>query len=584
MTPIVDLAALSTDLGVLPPSPPWSATGPALERLDHYQENRRRYEGFDDDVNFVGSFAKMLAANQRVLTLALVCGAVAGRFKGGAFDESVAGGVRAIRDAYGFGDAGRADATIAKTLETLADEIKRRWPSLTPHVRRLETCIGDQDHDAWSAALREAGTAILADVAFSAEDRQRALEGAWGEWHRFLLSADGQKPFAPGLDNVLCLAANIGPHTVVRARSETMTLTDWSSAYCRALLHPSTGDLEFAPAWLGVLAGLQLAPLPSYQARREASKLFPQVDLGDVALMTTSAPTDAPTVSRLSGLIVYESLGAFHWPAPSGYAAVAWTAKQASEALAVLKAAGRAGPLWTPIDHVFIEATVSADEAGTIIKALKDFPRVSHDLSVIAFAFGRHAAKPAWAERVIQQPEDAVALLRTAEAHPVADADALPARTKALFTSGARLSGSIEAVPSGARTELDVELTPQGPHVDMTWALDQQNSKAWLSLQGDLVVHSRLVTRRFAILFDGVTIRAEQHAAYFLDVDNPIVQLLTRLFVDHLSFEFKEETQGWTAELTTRARGSSPGRRARIQLFNASPSPAVNAPPGSKAS
>ncbi len=587
MTRPVDLTALSTDFRILPTSPPWSATQRALDQLDRFRETRRNYERFDDDIASVGNFAKMLAANQRVLTLALVCGAVVGRFNGGSFGESVSAGLRAIKDVYGFGEPTRAVTTIAKTLEGIAEEITTRWPVLTNRFTQLETLLKQQKHDEWSAALHETANVIANDVTFTDPDRQEAVETAWREWRRFLLITGDDGSLEPGFDNVLCRAANIGPYTVVRDHPAEMPLAEWSSAYCRALLHPSIGDREFAPAWLAVVAALRLAPLPSRQVQSELRQFVPKLlDPVDVQLITTSPISTTAPASRLSGLIVYgdaSSVGS--WRVPVEYAAVAWTVKQSSEALTILQAAGRQGPLWTPIDHVFIETTVNEQDARTIINVLAAFPRASHALSVIAFAFDRNAAKPAWAERIVQQPEDAVALMRTAEARRIADASALPNRTKILFESGARLTGSFEDAPEGRRTDVEVEFLPRETDVEVTWSVNRRSFKASMSFAGDLLVRRRFVTRRYAILYDGVTIRAEQRAMYLLQLDNAIVRLLTRLFVDELSFEFKEETQGWAVELTARpAQGKRPERRTRIRLFNVATSPTASSPAPSKMS
>jgi hypothetical protein len=571
----VDLTVLSTELRILPTSPPWSATRPALERLDQYRLARKPYQGVEDDIKSVGEYAKMLAANQAALTHALLCGAVVGQFVKSEFDAAVSEGLRAISHVCGFSDPARPAAMVEDRLDDLADAIQKRWPALAAGFAQLKIYLDERKHDEWSAALNEMASTIGKTVTFDGDARTAAVQGAWDRWRQFLVKRDTEA-FVAGLDDVLCRTANVGPGTLLRDRPAEMSLVDWSRAYFRAVVHPDEKDDQFAPAWLGAIAALALAPLPASRLVSEVTRCFPgALKADELQSLKEAATTAAPQPgSRLSALIVYgdTSSAVLSWPVPVDYATVALTTAEAAQVLALTKTAGRDGLLWTAIDHAFIEGNVQAQEVKPLIDLLAGLPRRSSRLPVIAFNVDHRSPTPAWADRVAARPDDAVALLRTAEARAIADVDELPHSLTRFWESGAHLAGSLEEQPSGAHSEVDVEFTPLHGEVQLAWLTGNRRRLARLRFaDGFLLCTGRFVTRRYALLFDGVTVRAEQRQSYVLRFDDFVGKFLASLFVAQESLEFKEEARGWTVELTSRrARGQSPERRAQARLVTVS--------------
>jgi hypothetical protein len=572
------LTVLSTELHILETSPPWSATEPALKRLHLHNSTRRPYAEFNDDVASVGAYARMLAAKQVSLTFALVSAAVAGRFAPNLkVDQArVGAGLRAISDVFGYSDPTGTSPMVEEQMTKLAASITERWPALKDQFTTVQNCLNDRKHDEWAAALQATGDAIAKRVTFSETDRLGTVQRAWDRWREAILKAG---EYVPSLDSVLCAAAGVGPDRQLRGLARRLLLTEWSTLYYRAAVHTSIDDLRFAPPWLGAMAATILSPSLASGDTPGVVAIFPGIlsdeEIHTIGQIFAEVPRD---VTRLSGLVVYGSTPVTTWRVSAEYAAVAWTPEQASQALERLRASPARGPLGTAMNHVFIESNVAEQVATAIVDLVKAPEPDSVRPSVTAFAFDRTAAKPVWADRLITQPENVDALMRTAEARPVENVGALPAQVKSLWDSKARLRGTLEESPPGVRGSLEVELSIDEAELTLVWMFDGKRRLAWLSFANGLLASTGIVTRRFSLLWDGVTLRAEQQAAYVLRFDNFIGRLVAR-FIDELSFELKEETRGWAVDLTRRRpRGTMPDRRMRMHLFSATNVPTSNAP------
>lgn len=483
-----DLSALA-DLGVLASSPPWSAAEPALRRLEAYRASHRSYPQFQDDVRGIADYARMLLTNRHTLCAAVLVGGTIARAIPREGTDVVAG-LRIIMDTYRFEAEG--EESIAATLERLQSTLLDEHPGLTPAAGAIPADAFDAD--AWLHWARTVTRALRTVVH---GDMAGKRESAWSEWRAHLegTAARADARFVPSIAGLLCRAARIGPHLVLRDEVQQMTAADWSDALLRSQLAAPADDPAGTPPWLAVHAAraLHLQDTPAAAGR--------------IALIVR-APSSITTAWRPGER--------------TGFAS--WTREQTLHALSEGDRAPMLTNLLSRLNAIFVEhdsATELDGIAGEIIGHLTRSAGGRRP-NVVLFGAARSLPHPAWAARVVGAPRGPEDLFGVIEPVAVTGERQLPPVLHRLWTAGGALAGEVletargprrTPLRGGAHATFELYLKPHGQAADATLVSVRRSIAATLSFGPDgLLRAGRFLRRRYRVTAEGTVMRFERVA------------------------------------------------------------------------
>jgi hypothetical protein len=257
-----------------------------------------------------------------------------------------------------------------------------------------------------------------------------------------------------------------------------------------------------------------------------------------------------------------------HVRLPAEYGAVILHPSEVLAALETAKANGKEVP-GAAFDHLFIDVTVDDADARHIIALVKEIAYGAHELSVTAFTTDRTTSKPAWADRLYLNPPDFTALMRTAEAAPIANAEGLPASLRLMWEKGSRFMAWSEGADKvESHTPMELSRTPAGARI--AWFSGSVERAVELRFdEGVFARRGRLVERRYTLLYDGVTLRAEEIGRTLWQFRSPIGRAFGRFVAERFapseSFEVRLENNVWAGDMIVKRRNSSE-QRSRIRV------------------
>jgi hypothetical protein len=279
----LDFSTLSSQLHILSTSPAWPEVQRAMTRLRGAPWEQPGYTGYPEaaaDAKGVNDFAEMLSASGELLARALVCGALVGKASGlegpGA---RLLLGLQVISKAFDF--AHQEQEAIGEDLQQVLRKERTRMvveAAFVPmaHVSSSDAALAQprilwqrfQDnppalsHDGigeWTAWIQRRALAIDKESLFPPSSLHAHRKRAWATWQErleaFLQRESGVEP---GLSDLICMAAGIGPARLLAWKLEQMTIAAWAAATLWALADFGEDDPIGAPPWLGTYALIAL--------------------------------------------------------------------------------------------------------------------------------------------------------------------------------------------------------------------------------------------------------------------------------------------------------------------------------------
>ncbi|HSL71964.1 MAG TPA: hypothetical protein VK864_17070, partial [Longimicrobiales bacterium] len=545
----LDPGYLSATLQILRTTPSWRDVEPAVKRLTEFRKSRRFYSKFDEDANTIASYvAEVLLPGRQNLLNALFAGTIVGRAATPNLHDAAVKGLAVMSACYW--SRHDAEETADVTLERICSGLEHRWPalhSIRAQLRARLIMLEDADEpaqfDVWSEAVTELSTGIDQAVRIGAHERTHLVAAAWKEWQSYFAQQYPKTRFVPGIDGLICQAAQVGPSLLLTNEPTTMALVQWSEVYYRAIAMESADDAEYAPKWLGVFARAALGLLPRMDVATTLSTETPGVYTANelrTIVENLSAEQVPPALKRI--LIVRQSSGSAvtSWSGPAGYGTIALTAQQIERLGQLRRSARRPVSGIDDCDHIFVEQ--GGPEAEL---AMDNLARWFVGAVPPVTLFGDATQTPTWAARVIPTPRTASDLVRTADAVALAGPDALPAPLSDLWNPGTGMIGQIETRGIDQLIMFNLRAAPKTPN-EMVIRSRQGVQTAVLSFTGESLQRTdRFVRRHYRVTYDGVRVRLEQSAATFAPLDSLLPRRLhSALFSPFVPNQSVELTPG----------------------------------------
>jgi hypothetical protein len=570
----LDPGYLSVTLQVLRTTPSWRDVEPAVKRLAEFRSTRRFYNKFDEDSATIAAYiGEVLLPGRDALLNALFAGTIIGRAATPNFHDAAVKALTVMSAAYWSRSNAGEPADV--TLERISSLLEHRWPALGAKRKELRARLvqnaestGSDQVNMWTAVVKDLCGSVQKEVQFNDAERAKFVAGAWEEWRKYFGERYPRESFVPGVDNLFCRVAQVGPDLLLADQPRTMSLLQWSDAYVRATINNSPADEEHAPAWLALFAraelGLRSSPSTATDLVAETAQAFSVEELKQI---TVNEEARQPVVKRALIIRNADSSAAIDWSIPAGYGVLVLTAQQLRDLAGSQTRAESSAKLLASIsdvDQIFVEAGV--DGVTSVLDSSYLFRGKRPPITL----FGERGDTPAWAARMVPTPASALHLVRTADALPVTNAGDLPKPVADLWNPSTGVIGQVET-----RNEqlivFNLRTAQNTPNELVIRSRSGQRTASLEFVRGQLRRTGLFVRRRYRVTFDGVTLRFDQTTASLAAVETLLPPGLQSWLVspfvgrDSLEMAAGSTPTEWRVEYRSTPgflRSASAGRRA----------------------